>query len=61
MKATISEVVPKAGDLSKRICFSWVGDYVDEGKKWLWGGDLGALREVSANENGLLRATIADA
>jgi len=46
---------PKAGDPSKRIFFGWAGDYVDDESKWLWGGDLGIPREVSADSNGYLR------
>lgn len=49
---------PKAGDPSKRICFGWTGDYVDEEGKWLWGGDLGLPREVSADKQGNLRVDL---
>ncbi|CAK7206133.1 hypothetical protein SEUCBS139899_008917 [Sporothrix eucalyptigena] len=38
----------KAGDPSTRIFFGWIGDYVEDEGKWLWGGDLGIPREVSA-------------
>ena len=50
---------PKAGDPYKRVYFGWLGDYVDEEGKWLWGGDLGVPREVSADENGCLRVDVA--
>ncbi|KAM0553300.1 hypothetical protein ACHAPJ_007313 [Fusarium lateritium] len=49
---------PKSGDPSKRIYFGWLGDYVDEESKWLWGGDLGIPRQVSADENGYLRVEV---
>jgi beta-fructofuranosidase len=45
----------KAGDPSKRVAFGWTGDYVDEEGKWLWGGDLGIPRQLSAGEDGYLR------
>ncbi|KAF7563584.1 hypothetical protein G7046_g535 [Stylonectria norvegica] len=50
---------PKAGDPSKRIYFGWLGDYVDEEGKWLWGGDMGVPREISADENGYLQVDAA--
>lgn len=50
---------PKAGDPSRRIYFGWLGDYVDDEGKWLWGGDLGIPREVSADANGWLRVDAA--
>ncbi|PSK54136.1 hypothetical protein B9Z65_7942 [Elsinoe australis] len=46
---------PKSRDPSKRIFFGWAGDYVGEEGKWLWGGDLGIPRELSADVNGNLR------
>ncbi|KAI1841019.1 hypothetical protein JX266_012800 [Neoarthrinium moseri] len=49
---------PKAGDPGKRIYFGWIGDYIDEEGKWLWGGDLGLPREVSADEKGNLRVDV---
>lgn len=48
----------RAGDPSRRVVFGWVGDYVDDEGKWLWGGDLGLPREVSADEDGHLRVDI---
>lgn len=51
---------PKAGNPDKRVYFGWVGDYVDEEGKWLWGGDLGVPREISADESGCLRVDIAE-
>ncbi|KAK1767567.1 glycosyl hydrolase [Phialemonium atrogriseum] len=48
---------PKAGDPSRRIFFGWIGDYVEDEGKWLWGGDFGVPREVSADEKGNLRIT----
>ncbi|CAM1502712.1 Fc.00g074880.m01.CDS01 [Cosmosporella sp. VM-42] len=50
---------PKAGDPYKRVYFGWLGDYIDEEEKWLWGGDLGVPREVSADENGCLQVDVA--
>ena len=49
---------PKAGDSTKRIYFGWIGDYVDDEGKWLWGGDLGIPREVTADERGYLRVNV---
>jgi beta-fructofuranosidase len=49
---------PKAGDPSKRIFFGWIGDYVDEEGKWLWGGDMGLPREVSADSHGHLSISL---
>lgn len=49
---------PKAGDTTRRIFFGWIGDYVEDEKKWLWGGDLGVPREVFADEKGYLQVTI---
>ncbi|SPO07410.1 related to raffinose invertase [Cephalotrichum gorgonifer] len=49
---------PKAGDPSKRVYFGWAGDFVDEEGKWLWGGDLGVPREVSADAEGHLRISV---
>ncbi|OJD39887.1 beta-galactosidase [Diplodia corticola] len=46
---------PKAGDPSKRIYFGWVADRYHGDGKWLWGGDMGTPREVSANDDGTLR------
>jgi beta-fructofuranosidase len=46
---------PKAGDPTKRISFGWIGDYVDEERKWLWGGDLGVPREIAADHKGNLQ------
>jgi beta-fructofuranosidase len=48
---------PKASDLSKRIFFGWIGDYVEDEGKWLWGGDFGIPREVYADDKGYLRIT----
>lgn len=48
---------PKAGDSSRRIFFGWIGDYVEDEGKWLWGGDFGVPREVFADERGYLRVT----
>ncbi|KAL1650373.1 hypothetical protein SLS58_001190 [Diplodia intermedia] len=45
---------PKAGDPSKRIYFGWIADRYHGDGKWLWGGDMGTPREVSANEDGSL-------
>lgn len=50
---------PKAGNPNERIYFGWLGDYVDEQGKWLWGGDLGVPRQVSADVNGWLRVDMA--
>lgn len=50
---------PKAGDPERRVYFGWVGDYVDEEGKWLWGGDLGVPREISAGEQGYLKLEVA--
>ena len=55
-----SKSCPKSGDPSKRVYFGWIGDYVDDEGKWLWGGDLGVPREVSADECGNLRVDIAE-
>jgi beta-fructofuranosidase len=49
----------KAGESDKRIYFGWLGDYIDHEEKWLWGGDLGVPREVSANAHGFLSVDIA--
>lgn len=49
---------PRAADASKRIYFGWTGDFVDEEGKWLWGGDMGIPREVSADEKGYLRVDV---
>lgn len=49
---------PKAGDPSRRVFFGWAGDFVDEEGKWLWGGDLGVPREVSADERGNLQVCV---
>ncbi|KAH6889727.1 glycosyl hydrolase [Thelonectria olida] len=49
---------PKAGDARKRIIFGWLGDYADDDGKWLWGGDLGIPREMSADGNGYLRIEV---
>lgn len=46
---------PKAGDPSKRIYFGWIGDYLEDERKWLWAGDLAVPREVSADDKGFLR------
>ena len=54
-----SKSCPKTGDPSKRIYFGWIGDYVDDEAKWLWGGDLGVQREVIADGQGNLRVDIA--
>lgn len=51
---------PKAGRPDRRVYFGWTGDYVDEEAKWLWGGDLGSPREVSADEGGNLRVSVPD-
>lgn len=48
----------KAGDPTKRIYFGWIGDYVDDEGKWLWGGDLGIPREVTADDESCLRVDI---
>ena len=53
-----SKSCPKAGDPDKRVYFGWLGDYVDEQGKWLWGGDLGVPRQVSADIQGHLRIEI---
>ncbi|KAH8895253.1 Arabinanase/levansucrase/invertase [Thozetella sp. PMI_491] len=45
---------PKADNQDQRVFFGWIGDYVDEEKKWLWGGDMGIPRLVSAGEEGYL-------
>jgi beta-fructofuranosidase len=50
---------PKAGSPDKRISFGWIGDYVDEEGKWLWGGDLGVPRELMADGQGNLHLRIA--
>lgn len=49
---------PKAGDPNRRVFFGWVGDFLDEEGKWLWGGDLGVPREVSADEKGNLQVRV---
>lgn len=46
---------PKVGDPGKRVYFGWAGDFVDVEGKWLWGGDLGVPREVSADAQGNLQ------
>ncbi|KAM0558318.1 hypothetical protein ACHAPJ_005012 [Fusarium lateritium] len=46
---------PKAGNPDKRVCFGWIGDYTDDEKKWLWGGDLGITRVMWADTNACLR------
>ncbi|KAJ4219418.1 hypothetical protein NW759_007808 [Fusarium solani] len=46
---------PKAGNPDKRVCFGWIGDYVDDENKWLWGGDLGVTRVMWADTNACLR------
>lgn len=45
---------PKAGDPSKRVYFGWIADRYHGDGKWLWGGDMGTPREVSANADGAL-------
>lgn len=50
---------PRAGNPDQRIYFGWLGDYVDEQGKWLWGGDLGVPRQVSADDNGCLKVEMA--
>lgn len=50
---------PKTGDRSRRLYFGWIGDYVDDEGKWLWGGDLGVPREVFADDSGHLRVDMA--
>ena len=45
---------PKAGDPSKRVYFGWIADRCEEDGRWLWGGDLGIPREVSADNDGNL-------
>ncbi|KAJ4156560.1 hypothetical protein NW754_008193 [Fusarium falciforme] len=42
-------------DADKRVCFGWIGDYVDDENKWLWGGDLGVTRVMWADTNACLR------
>lgn len=49
---------PKAGDPDKRVFFGWVGDFVEEEGKWLWGGDLGVPRQVSADVEGNLEVRV---
>lgn len=46
---------PQAGDPNKRVYFGWIADRCAEDGKWLWGGDLGIPREVSADSEGMLR------
>lgn len=50
---------PRADNSDQRIYFGWLGDYVDAQGKWLWGGDLGVPRQVSADPNGWLRVEMA--
>lgn len=50
---------PRAGNPDQRVYFGWVGDYVDDEGKWLWGGDLGLPRVVSADKEGYLRVEVA--
>ncbi|KAG9257375.1 family 32 glycoside hydrolase [Emericellopsis atlantica] len=50
---------PRAGNPDQRLYFGWLGDFVDEQGKWLWGGDLGVPRQVSADSQGWLRVDMA--
>lgn len=50
---------PRAGNPDQRIYFGWLGDYVDDQGKWLWGGDLGVPRQVSADAQGNLKVEMA--
>ncbi|KAK8210402.1 hypothetical protein M8818_003572 [Zalaria obscura] len=46
---------PMVDDQSKRIYFGWIGDFNVSDRKWLWGGNMAAPREVFADSEGHLR------
>ncbi|KAI6780397.1 uncharacterized protein J7T54_007246 [Emericellopsis cladophorae] len=50
---------PGLGILIKGLCFGWLGNYVGEQGKWLWGADMGVPRQVSADLKEWLREDMA--